>query len=181
MIEARQALRGLYAITPDTTDGDLLLQRTEAILRGGCHLVQYRSKSPAAHVRLEHAKALLRLCRAHGALLIINDDVAMAQAIDADGVHLGRDDAPVAAARAMLGMRLVGASCYDSLANAENAQRAGADYVAFGSFFPSSVKPHAVRPPVELLKTARAKLSVPIVAIGGITSSNASALIEAGA
>ena len=174
-------VRGLYAVTPDTAESDLLYQRVEAILRGGARVLQYRSKNPERRLRLTQARGLLELCRTYAALLIVNDDVSIAQTIGADGVHVGRDDASIATARAALGPRLIGASCYDSLERAMQAQRAGADYVAFGSFFPSSVKPQAVRAPIDLLHAARARLDVPIVAIGGITPDTAPALIDAGA
>jgi len=181
MVATRHAVRGLYAVTPDTADSDLLYQRVEAILRGGARLLQYRSKNPEPRLRLTQARALLGLCRTYAALLIVNDDVSIAQTIGADGVHVGRDDASIAAARGALGSRLIGASCYDSLERAVQAERAGADYVAFGSFFPSSVKPQAARAPIDLLRAARARVDVPIVAIGGITLDTAPALIDAGA
>jgi thiamine-phosphate pyrophosphorylase len=117
-----------------------------------------------------------------GALFIVNDDVELALAVDADGVHVGRDDEGVAAARARLGPgRLVGASCYDQLGLARAAVAAGADYVAFGSFFPSPTKPNAARADVGLLRRARHELGVPLVAIGGITPENGAPLVAAGA
>jgi thiamine-phosphate pyrophosphorylase len=122
------------------------------------------------------------LCRAHRALLIVNDDVGLARELGADGVHLGREDQPLGEARVALGTeRLIGISCYDSLARALEARELGADYVAFGSFFPSAVKPKAVRAPLDLLCEARATLDLPLVAIGGITPENGGALVEAGA
>lgn len=128
------------------------------------------------------AESLAALCRSFGAVFIVNDDVALACAVRADGVHLGRDDADPPNARAALGQRaLVGLSCYDSLDRARRAQAANADYVAFGSFFPSRTKPHATRADVRLLRTARALLHIPIVAIGGITPENGRQLLEAGA
>lgn len=176
-------IRGLYAVTPETSDSDWLFARVEAVLRGGARIIQYRSKGAAdARCRGQQAGRLVDLCRAWGALLIINDDVALALALGADGVHLGREDTPVPDARAALGgQALIGVSCYDSLARAREAQRQGADYVAFGSFFPSGVKPGAVRAPLELLRGARAVTDLPIVAIGGITLENGRALVEAGA
>ena len=174
-------LQGLYAITPDTADTDWLLRQVEAVLRGGAHLLQYRNKSRLPGLRLAQGRRLLALCRRYGAVFIVNDDVELAQVLGADGVHLGGNDASIAGARAVLGPRVVGASCYDSLDRALNAQREGADYVAFGSFFPSLTKPHAVRPTTELLHAARTQLDLPIVAIGGITLGNAATLIDAGA
>ena len=122
------------------------------------------------------------LCRTHSIPLIINDDVELALTVGADGVHLGKNDLALEAARAALGEeKILGASCYDSLSRAQAAQQAGASYVAFGSFFASAVKPDAVRAPVDILRAAKVKLSIPVVAIGGITLENAGALIEAGA
>lgn len=175
-------LSGLYAVTPETSDGRWLGLRVEAALAGGARIVQYRSKSNDPQVRREQCAHLVELCRAYGALLIVNDDVGLARELNADGVHLGREDTPPAAARAELGAGcLIGVSCYDSLPRALEAQDQGADYVAFGSFFASPVKPQAARAPLALLRAARSVLALPIVAIGGITPDNASVLVEAGA
>lgn len=176
-------LRGVYAITDATlTPHDRLLADVEQVLLGGARIVQYRDKSRDAALRLSQAEALARLCRAHAALLIINDDVGLAQASGAHGVHLGKDDDALPDARAALGpARVVGVSCYDSLARAEQAVAGGADYIAFGSFFSSSIKPQAVRAPLALLGEAKQRWRIPVCAIGGIDASNAAALIENGA
>jgi thiamine-phosphate pyrophosphorylase len=175
-------IRGLYAVTPETSDSDWLYARVKAVVAGGARMVQYRSKGVDARYRRQQAARLVELCGAQGALLIINDDVALARELSADGVHVGREDVPVADARAALGSQaLIGVSCYDSLARACQAQSEGADYVAFGSFFPSGVKPGAVRAPLELLRAARAVIDLPVVAIGGITPENGRAVVEAGA
>ena len=175
--------RGLYAVTDDALiEPARLVERVTQALRGGAVMVQYRDKSTNARRRLSEAQALCEVCRAHGALLIINDDVALARAVAADGVHLGKDDAPLAQARRMLGEQvIIGLSCYNSLQRAVEAQAAGADYVAFGRFFPSRTKPVAVAAGVELLRQAQTRLRIPRVAIGGITPDNGAALIEAGA
>ena len=179
---SRKRIEHLYAVTPEVSDSDWLYERAGAVLAGGARVIQYRSKSGDLRLQREQVHRLLELCRARAALLIVNDDVALAREMGADGVHLGRTDMSPATARAVLGdAALIGVSCYDSLALAQIAQEAGADYVAFGSFFRSSVKPDAVRAPVELLRAARAALDLPIVAIGGITAENGRALIEAGA
>jgi thiamine-phosphate pyrophosphorylase len=173
---------GLYAITPEDPDTDHLARMVQAALAGGARLIQYRNKALGPTARREQGLRLLALCRRAGAALIINDDLELALDIGADGVHLGRDDGDVAAARARLGPnRLLGASCYDSLALAERAVAAGADHVAFGSAFASPTKPEAVRAPPALYAQAHARLGVPIVAIGGITPENAHLVIEAGA
>ena len=173
---------GLYAVTPDVADTPGLLATAEAVLDGGARLLQYRNKSASAALRLLQARALLALCREYQVPLIINDYLDLALVVNADGLHLGADAGSLAAARARLGpARLLGASCYDRLELALEAQRLGADYVAFGSFFPSRVKPGAVRAPLALLREARRRLSIPVVAIGGITHENAPQLIAAGA
>ena len=181
-MKGKNRISGLYAVTPDEADTGALTARVRDALAGGARLVQYRNKTADAALRLEQAGALLALCRQYAALLIINDHLELALEIDADGLHLGGEDGSVAAARARLGPRkIIGASCYNMLQNALDAERAGADYVAFGSFFASNVKPGAVHAPLELLREAKQKVSVPVVAIGGITLVNAPQLIAAGA
>lgn len=174
-------LKGLYAVTPELADTDALLRRTEQALEGGAMLVQYRNKSPGA-LRREQASALLALCRRHGVPLVINDDLPLALDIGAEGVHLGREDGDLAAARASLGpARILGVSCYNEIARAREAKSIGADYIAFGSFFASPTKPAAVRAPLTLPAAAKAELDLPVCTIGGITLHNAAQLIEAGA
>lgn len=175
-------IHGLYAITPEASEPVRLVQQAEAALLGGASMLQYRRKKAAAATALREARELLDVCRRHGALFIVNDDARLAAAVGADGVHLGRDDGGVADARRLLGAdAIVGVSCYDDLSRAHAARAQGADYVAFGSFFPSSVKPDAVRATIGLLLEARLGLDLPIVAIGGITADNAGALVDAGA
>lgn len=175
-------LRGLYAITPDQPDTCRLLADVDAALSGGCRWLQYRDKLSPETERHERARQLADRCRRHGAALIINDDVALALAVDAAGVHLGRDDGDIAAARARLGQdKIIGASCYDDFALARQAVSAGANYIAFGAIFGSSVKPQAARAPLELFRRARNELTVPVCAIGGITLANGGSVIAAGA
>jgi len=176
-------LRGLYVIT-DTAlaRGRPLAELVAEALAGGARLVQYRDKTADHARRRGEAGALASLCRAAGVPLVVNDDLDLAIAARADGVHLGRDDAAIAAARARLGPdRLIGVSCYDRFELALAARQAGADYVAFGSFHPSPTKPAAVRADVALLERARRELALPVVAIGGITPENGRALVAAGA
>lgn len=178
----KAAVRGLYAVTPDIADTAQLRAKVEAALAGGAVLVQYRNKTADQNLRQHQAATLLALCRGHGVPLVINDHLDLVGAIDADGLHLGKDDTVLPEARARLGpSKLLGASCYDRIENAVAAVQAGADYVAFGSFFLSSVKPGAVRAPLTLLGEARRRLGIPVVAIGGITLDNAPQLIAAGA
>lgn len=177
-----KAISGLYAVTPDLADTAVLLAKTLAALAGGARLLQYRNKTADENLRREQAAALRELCRRYGAMLIINDHVELAREIDADGVHVGADDAGVAAARTRLGHgKIIGATCYNDRQRALAATAQGADYVAFGSFFASSVKPGAVRAPLALLQQTRRQVTVPVVAIGGITLDNAAGLIDAGA
>ncbi|MFZ3042134.1 MAG: thiamine phosphate synthase [Thiobacillus sp.] len=173
---------GVYAITPETADTEHLLMQVEAALAGGVAAVQYRDKSGDVARRHEQASELVALCRPFGVPLIVNDDLRLADLCDADGVHLGRDDASLREARIILGRgKLVGASCYQSLERALAAQAAGADYVAFGSFFASPTKPAAGRAGLDLLREAAPLIHVPLVAIGGITLANALQLLDAGA
>jgi thiamine-phosphate pyrophosphorylase len=173
---------GLYAITPETADTARLLAQVEAALAGGVAVVQYRDKSDDVARRHEQASELVALCHRFNVPLIINDDLRLADLTDADGVHLGRDDGSVAKARIILGHdKFIGASCYQSLDRALAAQADGADYVAFGSFYPSTTKPEAARAEPDLLITVALCLQIPIVAIGGITYNNASPLLDAGA
>jgi thiamine-phosphate pyrophosphorylase len=180
-------MTGLYAITPEHLAPGLTLPRqVELAIAGGARIIQYRTKSQDSadgrDRRFAEARALCALCRAAGVPLIVNDDPALAAAVQANGVHLGRDDGTPAEARRLLGPKaIVGVSCYDRLDLAEAAQDAGADYVAFGSFFPSSTKPQAVRAHPDLLRRARRRIGLPLVAIGGITPENGAALIAAGA
>jgi thiamine-phosphate pyrophosphorylase len=173
---------GLYAITPDEPLSEILLPKVEAALRGGAAALQYRNKTANPALRLEQARALAPLCRAAGAAFIVNDDLELALAVGADGVHLGADDGDLAQARRHLGVdRMLGASCYDRMDLAEAAARAGVDYLAFGSVFSSSTKPNAVRAPLSIFAQARKRFDLPLVAIGGITLQNAPEAYAAGA
>ena len=176
------SLRGLYAVTPD----DPLLPRMSALVRealaGGVKVVQYRNKVAPPPLFRAQAAELLRICRAAGALLIVNDNPEIAADIGADGVHVGREDGGAARARAIIGPgKIIGVSCYDALSIAERAIAEGADYIAFGAMFPSSVKPGAVAAPLSLLGEAKARFDVPVCAIGGIKTGNVQSLIDAGA
>jgi thiamine-phosphate pyrophosphorylase len=180
---SRPALRGLYAIT----DADLIpaarfALSVEQALRGGAAIVQYRDKSGDMDKRLRQASELRELCTAHGALLIINDDIELANKVSADGVHLGVHDAGLYDARVAVGDDfIIGVSCYANFERARLLSLQGADYVAFGAFYSSPTKPDAVQAAPALLSEAREKLAVPACAIGGIDASNAGALIHAGA
>jgi thiamine-phosphate pyrophosphorylase len=175
-------ISGLYAVTPETPDTDALVAKVRAALRGGAATIQYRNKTLDAVLRRAQAEAIAKLCRDAGTCFIVNDSPVLAYEVDADGVHLGRDDGDIGLARGLLGRdRLVGVSCYNNIEIARQAVATGASYVAFGSFFISGTKPSAVRADPGLLLSARMELPVPLVAIGGIRLENAQELLDAGA
>lgn len=182
MSTERPAIRGLYAITPDLADTARLQSLVQQALEGGLRLLQYRSKTLPAPLRLAQARALVAQCGNQGATLIVNDDALLARASGAAGVHLGKEDGlcphrePTDSEHSLT----VGISCYDSLPLALDAEAQGADYVAFGSMFPSRTKPGAVQAPLSLLREARQRLNVPIVAIGGITLAHMDELVKTG-
>jgi len=176
------AIKGLYAITDECLTLNGLLEKTAQVITGGASLVQYRAKNRDHEQQLQEAQVISALCKQRDVTFIINDDIMLAKDIGADGVHLGKDDESIQQARAVLGEHaIIGVSCYNDVELAIMAQRLGADYVAFGSFFPSATKPDAVHAPIDLLRHAKARLSISIVAIGGITPHNAPVLIDAGA
>ena len=180
------SVKGLYAVTPDIADTDLLLIKIEAALQGGANILQYRNKSANHKLQTQQARELLPLCRQYNVPLIINDSVKICLTLDADGVHLGADDGNLADVRARIGLnKILGASCYNSFDLALAAQQAGASYVAFGACFASNTKPNA---PVinldlysDLFTRANTELKIPTVAIGGITLNNAAQVIAMGA
>ncbi|TCV92175.1 thiamine-phosphate diphosphorylase [Luteibacter rhizovicinus] len=174
----RLAGKGVYAVTDGPRDD--LFAAVEAALAGGARILQYRDKTTDASRRLAEASELSSICARYDAIFIVNDDVALAARVGA-GVHLGAEDGDIAAARATLGPdAIVGVSCYDSIQRGRDMAAAGADYIAFGAFFPSPTKPNARRAPLDVLRQAAA-LGLPLVAIGGITVDNAHLLVDAGA
>lgn len=179
-------IRGLYALTPDLADTEMLCLLVEASLSGGASMVQYRNKLASFDLCAEQVSALLKICRGHHIPLIINDHLDLCLQLDADGVHLGAEDigkhGNLAEARQRLGdNKILGVSCYNRFELAQQAKVQGADYVAFGACFESGTKPAAVNAPLELISRARKELNLPIVAIGGITLDNAASAIKAGA
>ncbi len=179
----RSVPRGLYAITDSALiSPDQMIEAVALAIQGGAMMVQYRNKSSDESQHQWEAQDLVNLCRPLGVPLIINDDVQLAQQVRAHGVHLGKDDPHINEARAALGPNaIIGVSCYNDIERAVAAEKAGADYVAFGSFFPSTTKPKAVRAELSLLREAKKRLTIPVVAIGGITADNGAPLVEAGA
>jgi thiamine-phosphate pyrophosphorylase len=177
-----RAISGIYAITPDCSDTGRLVRMVEQGLLGGIKLVQYRNKVAVPQLRALQAGELAVLCNRFDATFIVNDDADLALRVNADGVHVGRHDGSLAHARQMLGAgKIVGVSCYDDLELARRAVDDGADYLAFGSVFPSSVKPEAVRAPLSLFEEARRIWNLPLVAIGGISVTNGMEVIARGA
>lgn len=172
---------GLYAITPDIADTTQLGEITHQALVGGVRYVQYRNKIADSHLRLIQASELAKLCKCYGACLIINDHYDLALAVNADGIHVGREDISIIEARNYLGPnKIIGVSCYNQLKLALEAENQGADYVAFGAFFHSLTKANTVNASTDLLSEAKKRLKIPIVAIGGITLANAASLIHHG-
>ncbi|OOV86263.1 thiamine-phosphate diphosphorylase [Oceanospirillum linum] len=162
--------------------GDQLFSKAEIVLKAGIGCLQYREKNAAPDQKKQRAQQLLTLCRQYNTPLIINDDLELALEIDADGVHLGQSDGSLTDARHKLGEdKILGATCHASLDLAEQAQRAGADYLAFGRFFPSTTKPNAPAAPLELIAQAKARFQRPIVVIGGIDSDNSGQVFDQGA
>ena len=175
-------IKGLYAITPDIANTDLLLKTVEAALQGGASVLQYRNKLANQQLQTQQARALLPLCRQYNVPLIINDLVKLCLTFDADGVHLGTDDGNLTEVRARNGQnKILGASCYNRFDLALQAQAQGASYVAFGACFTSTTKPNAPKASLDLFAQAKTELIIPTVAIGGITLQNAPQLIKAGA
>ena len=176
--------RGLYAVTPDERYTPRLVALVGAALAGGAVLVQYRNKTAALELQREQISALLPLCHASGADLIVNDNVELAIELEADGVHVGRDDAAesLTLVRQALGPnRILGVSCYNDLSIAQHAAAVGADYLAIGSVFVSNTKPAAVKATLGLVTEVRRRFGLPVAAIGGITLANAPSVIAAGA
>jgi len=172
---------GLYLITPDDADSQSFLARVVPVLNSQIAVLQYRNKLANSGQMLEQANALLERCRRLGIVFIINDDIALAHRLSADGVHLGERDGEIESARSLLGTNaIIGASCYNSLSLAEKAASDGADYIAFGAVYPSTTKPNARNAGLEIFSQAK-PLDLPMVAIGGITPDNAAQTLAAGA
>ena len=176
-------LAGLYAITDEKLIAeDRFAQIIESALQGGTNIIQYRDKSGDHKKRVRQASLLRSLCERYRAICIINDDLELAREVNAHGVHLGRDDSSLTAARQALGPdAIIGVSCYNDLALALAAEKNSADYVAFGAFFSSPTKPHAVNARLEIIALAKQQLTIPVCTIGGITGSNIERVIQQGA
>ena len=176
-------LKGLYVLT-----GDKLFphqqwpERVEQIILAGANIIQLREKSLSEEKLLPLAQQLHEICKHYGALFIINDYVSLARKISADGVHIGQYDQSLRDARQYLGNQfIIGVSCYRHLYQAIKAQQLGADYVAFGSMFPSTTKANALRCPLSIITQAKRRLHVPVCAIGGISHKNVGHVLTSGA
>ena len=178
---AARRLRGLYAITPNWEDDERLTTAAAAAIDGGAVALQYRNTTADDQTAVRQARRLAAVCKNRGVLFIVNNNASVAERAGADGVHLGKQDTSVAVCRRQWEDMLIGATCHDSTEDAQAAQQAGADYVAFGAMFASITKPAATPCPLSRLAAAKQKITLPIVAIGGITVDNAATVIRAGA
>jgi thiamine-phosphate pyrophosphorylase len=178
----KNRLRGLYAITDEKLIPEQKFSEAlELALRGGASIIQYRDKTTDRKKRLQQASRLCELCQQYQALSIINDDIELAKAVSADGVHLGKDDMSLAKAQEQLGeSAVIGISCYNDIELAINAQQHGASYVAFGAMFNSTTKPQAVIAGPDIVTQARKHIDIPVCCIGGIDTGNAQQLVQSG-
>ena len=178
-----QKLQGLYVIADAECIGkDNIVAKTQEVLSAGVKIIQYRDKVNTLTSKTEIAKQLHKLTNTYQSLLVINDDVNLAKSINADGVHLGKDDISIEKARIILGKdKIIGASCYADFNNVKPAIQASANYIAFGRFFDSTIKPQAPKADTTLIKQAKSEFAMPICAIGGITPKNAGTVLNAGA
>lgn len=170
----KEQLKGLYVLTDATlTPTESMLEQVERVLKSGVKVIQYRDKYASDEEAEKQCIRLQALCDVYEAIFIIDDRLEIAYRINADGLHVGEDDVSYEEARARLGEdKIIGVSCYGDLERAKKYANLGADYVAFGAFFPSPTKPHAKMVAPEILKMAKEQLSVPICAIGGINAEN---------
>lgn len=177
-----KTLTGLYAITDPALMGTTLVTKVEQAIHGGIKILQYRNKTAPLSQQEQEARTLAQLCKKNNVLFIINDNVELAIKVNADGVHLGQKDTHIQKARERLGEnKVIGITCNNQLKLAQMAQAQGADYVAFGRFFNSATKPSAPQAALSLLNDAVKSVTIPIVAIGGITHESAPVLLKEGA
>lgn len=175
-------LHGLYAITDPVLMSDNFLQMAEQAIQSGISVLQYRNKTATNQQQEIEARELASLCKKNNVLFLINDNAELALKVDADGVHLGQSDGSIMQARAVLGDdKIIGVTCHNKIELAQSAEQQGADYVAFGRFFTSKTKPAASFADMAILTEAKKSLSIPLVAIGGITAENAASVLQNGA
>ncbi len=172
----------LYLISPQEVGGTFPDRLRAALAVGPVAAFQLRVKDVDQHALARLAEPLQRICAETGVAFIVNDDMSLAKRLGADGVHLGQKDGDPREARALLGPAAqIGVTCHDSRHLAMEAGEAGADYVAFGAFYPTMTKPSEYRPDPSILTWWSTLFEIPCVAIGGITPDNAKPLIDAGA
>ena len=176
-------LKGLYAITDENLMHEENFGRSiELALQGGVRIIQYRDKSTDQKKRFQQASTLRSLCEQYQAVCLINDDIELAKAVQAHGVHLGKNDVTISKARQVLGKNaIIGVSCYNDLGLAIEAEKKTADYAAFGAIFSSPTKPNAVIAELDIVSAARQQLCIPVCALGGITEDNIKQVIQHGA
>ena len=177
------SLTGLYVLTDNRLHAHSEWpNRVELAILGGADVIQLRDKQLSDEALMPTALLLQQICADYGVTFIVNDRIELAKKIQADGVHIGQLDSTLREAREYLGSHfLIGVSCYKHLFSALRAQNLGADYVAFGSVFPSSTKPNAPRCPLSVVSKAHSLLKIPTCAIGGITAKNCHHIVNAGA
>lgn len=177
-----QKLEGIYAITDPGLMGDDFLDMAQQVINSGVQVLQYRNKAASFDRQLLEAKHLCQLCQDNNVVFLVNDHLDLAIQVDADGVHLGQGDTPLETAREKLGSdKIIGITCHDSLKLATEAENQGADYIAFGRFYPSQTKPGASPAMPGIISQAKQLLNIPVAAIGGITPQNVAPLLEQGA
>jgi len=174
--------KGLYVITdPTLCPANTIIEQVTQALEGGAKILQFRDKTSDFQTQLTLSKQLKTLCEQYQAYFIVNDNIELAKQSGAHGIHIGQHDQTLLMARHQLGENcIIGVSCYNDLTLATNMQTLGANYVAFGRFFPSNTKPNAPQAEIETLIKAKRILDIPVVAIGGITAQNAPQLIATG-
>lgn len=172
----------LYIISPLEVGGDFPAKLEAALSAGPVAAFQFRVKGVDQHEAAALAEPLQTICAAHDVAFIVNDSVSLAKRLGADGVHLGQSDGDVAHARAELGKAFqIGVTCHNSRHLAMEAAEAGADYVAFGAFYPTTTKDVEHIAELDTIEKWSRVMEIPCVAIGGITSENAKPIIDAGA
>ena len=181
MMENLNIIKGLYAITPEEKDSFVLSSQVESCIKGGARLVQYRSKKLSQIEKNKQAREIKKVCDYYKVPLIINDDIELCRILDADGVHLGEDDASLEEANLVLGpSKIIGISCYNSIDRVQSAVDKGATYIALGACFPTTTKPNAPSASSDLITFVLKEFKIPLVAIGGINLKNIELLINIG-
>ncbi len=172
----KMRLKGLYLVTPDYS-GDWIIDATERAIKGGVDILQYRDKTSSFRDRLRIGKKLSTICHEYNIPFIIDDDPVLMDILDADGIHIGKDDVPFYYIKSKFPGRIVGVSTYGSIEDALQYQKLGADYVAFGSFFPTKTKSDATMCDINVLDRIR-DINIPVFVIGGIGRDNVDMILK---